>query len=163
MPDSAQSPFARALEGALRSIGAPFEAIAGWLGTDLEKVVDWIADRSVPSSQDLAHVVAILRDCVPPADPAEAAKFHEARAEFARVLETVGSRVSPHGRRFIGTPGRYSLDPLLDQFTAALVTLPTRAQEEILLHALQTVAEMRDADPAAFDMLAQTRPTIHMR
>lgn len=162
--DSQQSPFARALEGALRSVNVPFATIAAWIPapTTEEQIEDWIADRSVPEASRLAAMIAFVRGCVPPADPAEADRFHAARAEFARVLETSGQDVSPHGRHFVGTPGRYSLGPLFDQFEGVLACLPTRAQEEILLHALQTVAEMRGADPAAFDMLAQTRPTIHM-
>ena len=127
MSISGQSPFAAALEGALRSIGVSFETLAEYIEfTTVEQIDEWIADRSLPSARQLRTIVNILRDCQPPTDPAALERFHAARAEFARILDERGSRISPLARQFIGTPGRYMLGPYRQQFEAALAILPTR-------------------------------------
>lgn len=139
MPE--QSPFAAALEGVLLSIGAPFPTIAVWMGsfTTVEQIEKWITDQSVPSPDQLWRLVSILRDCHAPEDPGKKEFFHAARAEFARVLDERGSRISPLGKRFLGTPGKYMLESQREAFDAQLATLPVRRQEEILRQVMTLV------------------------
>lgn len=149
MSKAKQSPFAAALEGALRSFGVSFETLAVWMGifaTDpVKKIEGWIADTSVPLPDELWRLVCLLRDHRAPEDPAGAERYHAVRAEFARILDERGSRVSPHGKRFIGTPGTYMQRSQLAAFEAALATLPAAEQEEILRKAMLLTLESRKA------------------
>ncbi|HEX3129878.1 MAG TPA: hypothetical protein VH394_21270 [Thermoanaerobaculia bacterium] len=125
----------------------PNKMWARWLGVTEGAVSQWTTDVCAPSPRNIYRIVAILRDARDHLDP-------QAIQEFADVLSEDASAVTPNGARMGSTIGSYMLKPLRESLLSALETLPTRAQEELLLASIEACTKLARSSADAFDLFA---------
>jgi hypothetical protein len=125
----------------------PNKIWARWLGVTEGAVSQWTTDACAPSPRNIYRIVAILRDARDHLDP-------QAIREFENVLSEDASTVTPNGARMGSTIGSYMLKPLRESLFSALETLPTRAQEELLLASVEACTKLARSSADTFDLFA---------
>jgi len=143
--DTPRSRFSVALANAFRAMEVPNSSWARWLGVSEGAVSQWATDACAPSPRNIHRIVAILRDARDRLEP-------QVIREFEDVLSADASAVTPNGARMGSTIGSYMLKPLRESLLSALETLPTRAQEELLLASIEACTKLRSVD--TFDLFA---------
>jgi hypothetical protein len=145
--DALRSRFSVALANAFRAMDVPNRVWARWLGVTEGAVSQWTTDVCTPSPRNIYRIVAIIRDARGHLDP-------RVIREFEDVLSKDASAVTPNGARMGSTIGNYMLKPLRESLLSALETLPTRAQEELLLASIEACTDFARRSVDTFDLFA---------